>query len=257
MTALVLGCLLATAPAMHAQSAGSGKASDANPKNGSSQSKPAANSQSPPAQAPSRTDQQNNQNPFPEDTDSVPVMPSRDNPGTIPGLDDESTRIPMPAADVDPVRSPEEAGAAAQAGEQNYSSSTAGMSDLLPPTDDTTQGGRRHRKGSDADDIVPEHHESAREDESVGNYYLDNKDYKGALSRFESALVLDPDNPDVYWGLAECQRHMGDFADARANYKKVMEYDPGSHHAKDARKALEDPEIANAKPQPQPTPPAQ
>ena len=41
----------------------------------------------------------------------------------------------------------------------------------------------------------------------------------------------------------------GDFADARANYLKVTEYDPDSRHAKDARKALKDPEIANAKPE--------
>ncbi len=96
--------------------------------------------------------------------------------------------------------------------------------------------------------MVPEHHETAAEDESVGSYYLSNKDWKGALSRFQSALVLDPDNPDVYWGLAESERHTGDFADARANYLKVREYDPGSRHAKEAGKALEDPEIANAKP---------
>ena len=74
---------------------------------------------------------------------------------------------------------------------------------------------------------MPEHHETAAEDENVGSYYLENKDWKGALSRFQSALVLDPDNPDVYWGLAESERHLGDFADARANYQKVMEYDPG------------------------------
>ena len=60
-------------------------------------------------------------------------------------------------------------------------------------------------------------------------------------------LVLDPDNPDVYWGLAESERHLGRFADARENYQKIMEYDPGSHHAKEASKALKDPEIANAK----------
>ena len=82
-------------------------------------------------------------------------------------------------------------------------------------------------------------------------YYLDNKDWKAALSRFQSALVLDPDNPDVYWGLAEAERHLGNFADARANYQKVMDYDPGSRHAKEARKALQDPDFANAKP-PQP-----
>ena len=49
-------------------------------------------------------------------------------------------------------------------------------------------------------------------------------------------------------GLAEAERHLGDFADARDNYKKVMEYDPGSRHAKESGKALQDPEIANAKP---------
>ena len=94
---------------------------------------------------------------------------------------------------------------------------------------------------------MPEHHETAAEDEEVGSYYLSNKDWKGALSRFQSALVLDPDNPDVYWGLAEAERHTGDFANARANYLKVREYDPGSRHAKEAAKELVDPEIANAK----------
>jgi tetratricopeptide (TPR) repeat protein len=153
----------------------------------------------------------------------------------------------MPAVDFDPVRTPEQAGDAAESGEQKYSSSQAGMSDLIPgPDDDTAQPGKKRATNAE---IEPEHQESAPEDENVGSYYLANKDWKGALSRFESALVLDPDNPDVYWGLAECQRHLGDFADARANYLKVMEYDPGSHHAKDARKILEDPEIANAKPQ--------
>ena len=40
---------------------------------------------------------------------------------------------------------------------------------------------------------------------------------------------------------------MGDYANARANYEKVIEYDPDSKHAKDAKKALKEPELANAK----------
>jgi tetratricopeptide (TPR) repeat protein len=122
------------------------------------------------------------------------------------------------------------------------------LPDLLPPADDDTQPGRRHRRGQQ---VVPEHHETAAEDESVGQYYLDRKDWKPALSRFQSAMVLDPDNPDVYWGLAEAERHLGNFADARANYQKVIDYDPDSRHGKEAKKALADPQIANAKP-PQP-----
>jgi hypothetical protein len=242
MTALVLTCIAAagTRPRAQAQSNAPG----------SGQSQPAAGAQNPPAaQSPPRVQTQSSQNPFPEDTTDVPVMPTRSSPGTIPGDSDESraARIPMPADDVDPVRSPENAGAAAENQQQGSSSSSSGMSGLLPPADDDAQPqpAKRNRKGQQ---IETEHHETAAEDESVGSYYLDNKDWRAALSRYQSALVLDPDNPDVYWGLAEAERHLGNFSDARANYKKVMDYDPGSRHAKEARKALEDPAIANAKP---------
>lgn len=238
--ALVVACFLAMELRLCAQAANG---------SGSGQSQPAAGSESPPAeQSPPRTQQQNNQNPFPEDTSDVPVMPTHISPGTIPGDSNETGRISMPASDVDPVRSPEDAGDAAENQQQSSSSSQAGLSGLLPPADDNVQPGRRNRKGQ----IEPEHHETAAEDESVGSYYLDRKDWKAALSRFQSALVLDPDNPDVYWGLAEANHHLGNFAEARANYQKVMEYDPDSKHGKEARKALQDPALANAKP-PQPT----
>jgi tetratricopeptide (TPR) repeat protein len=246
---LVLACLAAAGARLRAQAQGTGNAS------GSGQSQPAAGSENPPAAlTPARVQTQSNQNPFPENTSDIPVMPARNSPGTIPRDSDESRtgRIPMPADNVDPVRSPEDAGAAAENQQQNSSSSLAGMRDLLPPADDDVQPGKHHRKG---EQTVPEHHETAAEDESVGDYYLDRKDWKAALSRFQSAMVLDPDNPDVYWGLAEAERHLGNFVDARVNYQKVMDYDPGSRHAKEARKALADPAIANAKP-PQPPQPS-
>ena len=81
----------------------------------------------------------------------------------------------------------------------------------------------------------------------MGKYYLDQKNWRAAQSRFQSALVLAPEDPEVYWGLAESARHLGNFPDARANYEKVIEYDPDSRHAKEAKKALEDPKIENAK----------
>ncbi len=171
-------------------------------------------------------------------------MPTRVPADMAPGDEEPSAHAPMPAGDADPVRSPEDAADAADSSSSSSSSSLAGMGDLNPPDDDTTQPGKHKKKG---EEVVPEHHETAAEDEEVGSYYLTNTDWKGALSRFQSALVLDPDNPDVYWGLAESERHTGDFADARANYLKVREFDPGSRHAKDAAKALDDPEIANAK----------
>ena len=248
--AFVLFCLLAAGPGLGAQAQGGGA--------GSGKSQPEAG---PPnalaAQQPSRSDQQNNQNPFPEDTSQVPVIPTQGAPGPAAeeGGDAGAGRITMPASDADPVRTPEDAAAAAEDSQLGSSSSQAGMRDLLPAADDATDTRKRKRKGQQ---VEPEHHETAAEDESVGKYYLDNQDWKAALSRYESALVLDPDNPDVYWGLAEAERRLGRFAEARAHYQKVVEYDPGSRHAKDAAKALADPQIANARAQaPEPSAPAQ
>jgi tetratricopeptide (TPR) repeat protein len=245
--ALLVACFAAASLPIRAQAPESGSTP------GSGQSQPAAGGQNPaansaPAQQPPRTTTQTNSNPFPEDTTSVPIIPTHDTPDLPPGAGGDAGNfgLPMPPDDADPMRSPEDA-AAAESSDSSSSSSLSGIRDLPPPDndDDTPQRGKHKGKG---EQVVPEHHETAAEDESVGSYYLENKDWKGALSRFQSALVLDPDNPDVYWGLAECERHTGDFADARANYLKVREYDPGSRHAKEAGKALEDPEIANAKP---------
>ena len=247
--ALVLACLLIAAPGILAQ------AQNADGASGSSQNKPAANAQAPASpQQPVPVQPQSNSNPFPEDTSKVPVMPTGNIPDLPPGTgDSDKNRVSLPEDDLDPVRSPEDEGAAAQSGERSSSSSLTGMGGLLSGPDDEAQPGKRNRKGSQ---VVPEHHETAAEDENVGSYYLDSKNWKAALSRYQSAMVLDPDNPEVYWGLAESQRHLGDFASARANYQKVVDYDPDSRHGKDARKALKEPEIANAKPMANATPPS-
>jgi hypothetical protein len=187
-------------------------------------------------------------NPFPEDTGNVPVMPSNTTPalpdGTYGGND--SVRVPLPSEDLDPVRSPDDpAPDTDRAQPLESSSSSAGMDKLLPgPDDDDQPQGRKKRKLAVPG---PEHQETSAEDINVGRYYLDTKNWKAALSRFESAMVLAPDEPEVYWGLAESERHLGNFADARGYYRKVAEYDPDSKHGKEAMKALKEPEIANAK----------
>jgi tetratricopeptide (TPR) repeat protein len=196
-----------------------------------------ANNQNKPATPPGSSN-----NPFPEDVNSVPVMPNKSMVDLPAGAGSASGLLPLPGDDLDPVHSPDDGAAAAESGS---SSSLAGIDAMDSQPDTDTKPAGRHGKRDDV--IEPEHRETAAEDESVGKYYLESKDWKAALSRFESALVLDPDNPDVYWGLAESERHLGRFAEARQNYQKVMDYDPGSRHAKDAGKALKDPEIANAK----------
>ena len=234
--ALVLvGCLMA-AQRICAQSPASGDAA------GAGQSKPAGQSQQP-----TGTQPQTGSNPFPEDTSTVPVMPSKGTPvlpeGTYKGDEYESGGVPLPGEDLDPVRSPEDPVPAAGSGQQEDSSSSlTGLDKLLPPPDDDQTGKKRKLAVKE-----PTHQEAASEDINVGGYYLERKNWKAAYSRFESALILDPENPDVYWGLAEAERQLGDLANARAHYEKVLEYDPDSRHGREARKALKYPAIANAK----------
>lgn len=192
---------------------------------------------------PKQTDQQQKpkapaeSNPFPGDTNNVPVMPNAETAAPAAPL---ATVAPpsLPSDESDPVRSPDDPMPGDAASSDSSSSNSPSLAKILQPPPDNG----KKTKGNPQ----PEHVETAKEDESVGNYYLGQKDWRGALSRFESALVLDPENPDVYWGLAECQRHLGQFAAAKGNYEKVMEYDPDSRHAKDAKKLLKAPELANA-----------
>jgi len=186
-------------------------------------------------------------NPFPEDTNSVPVMGTKNAPEVPAGAYDGSANsgIPLPGEDVDPARSPDDPPPAAAASGQTEesSSSLAGLEKLLPqPEDDQAQ-----KKKKLAVVKEPTHQEAASKDIEIGGYYLERKNWKGALSRFESALVLDPENPDIYWGLAEAEARLGKLADARTHYEKVIDYDPDSKHGKEARKALKAPEIANGK----------
>lgn len=201
-----------------------------------------AQQQNPPAKPPADA------NPFPEDTSNVPVVPtSPASPATVPGTGSNApAEVHLPANDDDPVRSPDEpigydSGSSSSDG---FSSSSAGLDRISPPPDDEETRTRKRGRKQAAE--PEEHKETAKEDESVGSYYLGQKNWRAALSRYQSALVLDPENPDVYWGLAEAQRHLGDLANAKANYKKVMEYDPDSKHAKESKKILNDPEMAKA-----------
>ncbi len=228
---VVLGavCFLAASVQLQAQSGAGGDAQNqAAPK----APQPAADTPKPGASAPAES------NPFPEDTNSVPVLPTAlSAPVAAPDAADYSN-VRLPGEDSDPVRSPDDVAGAASASDSGSSSSAQGLDQLLKLPPET--GKEKSRKEEPAPVVGP------KEDINVGSYYLQTKNWKGALSRFQSALVMAPDNPDVYWGLAEAQRNLGDFAAAKANYLKVMEYDPDSRHAKDARKILKQPEMANA-----------
>ncbi len=228
---LVVASLSAGSALLFAQASAPGNAA------GASQSKPAD------AQKPSAPPESN---PFPEDTSSVPVIPANSSPAAPPPAFDaaDAGSIHLPRVDSDPVRSPDDPASDTDAGQSDgFSSSQQGIDSMIqPPPDDARRD--KKRKGGDIDQPMP--HAGAREDLNVGTYYLESGNWQGALSRFESALVLAPDNPDVYWGLGEAERHLGHYSAAKAYYQKLVEYDPDSRHGKDARKILKQPEMVNA-----------
>jgi hypothetical protein len=191
-------------------------------------------------------------NQFPEDTGNVPVMPSSGTPalpeGTYGG-DRVPGNIGLPDDDADPVKSPDDPAPENLADRQGFSSSNIpGLDKILdqPDTEDQQAAKRKGRGGDKYGERPAEHKETPSEDIEVGKFELERKNWKAALSRFESALVLSPEDPEVYWGLAESERGLGQYAEARANYKKLLDYDPDGPHGKAARKALNEPQIANA-----------
>jgi len=185
-------------------------------------------------------------NPFPEDTTDVPVMATHPEAAPAAAADDnsaapaEAAHLPTMHDEADPIASPD-ADEVIDPTAQGSSSSLSGMNDYQPKEEDEKHS--RHRTLSVKQ---PTQQEVSAKDVEIGDYYLERKNWKAALSRFESALILDPENPEVYWGLALSHHKLGDLAQARENYQKLLDYDPDGPHGKESRKAMKDPAIANA-----------
>jgi hypothetical protein len=241
---VVAGCWL-SASGVWAQAPASGDGAQ------STQNKPPSNAQKP-AAGPAPSPAPSGGNPFPEDTATIPVMPNATStPGTVPDADSGGAGVAVPATDTDPARSPDDGAGNVPAPGSESSSSYKDLEKLLPNPDEEVNSKRNKKE--------PTHEESAANDINVGKYYLEARDWHAALSRFQSAMVLDPEDPEAYWGMAVAEHHLGDFASAKAYYQKLLDYDPDGPHGKAARKAMKEPEIANAQNaahgQPAPAPP--
>jgi hypothetical protein len=243
--AMVLAGCLTVAPWLLAQEPAAGDTKgQSKPQATGENKRPAQSNSSQPGAAP-----QSSNNPFPEDTSTVPVMPTKTPPPLPAGTyhaeqrEAESSPVPLPGEDVDPVRSPDDpVPEAVSNSETNSSSSLSGLERLLPRPEDENEPSKKRKL------IVkePVHQEASSKDIEVGSYYLDRKNWKAALSRFESAMILDPENPEVYWGLAEAEHHLGDYIHAKEHYQKLLEYDPDGPHGKQARRELKDPALEKA-----------
>lgn len=85
----------------------------------------------------------------------------------------------------------------------------------------------------------------AAQDDKVGGFYLQTKDYKGAYDRFLEATRVAPEDANAVFGLAEASRGLNRNQEAITNYTIYLQAFPNGKKAKDAEKALK--QLSSAK----------
>jgi len=85
----------------------------------------------------------------------------------------------------------------------------------------------------------PEQAKTAAHDLDVGETYLAGNHFDAARERFEDALRITPDNPLVFFRLAQALQGMQRLDQARLYYRKYLEIEPKGKFAGNAKKAIQ------------------
>ena len=117
------------------------------------------------------------------------------------------------------------------------SSSKDNPVDLTPPADDI------NHPGTDEEDAITElkrwdPHRAAK-DLEVGQYYLKEKNYRGAILRFRDALEFKPRDAEATYFLALTLEKTEARAEAAQRYLEYLEILPKGERAEECRKGLE------------------
>jgi len=136
----------------------------------------------------------------------------------------------------------------AEAGE---SSSRDTRIDLSPPKDDTKNHPNNKmaspnpsKSPEDMTDMtgVQEMHPwnpyRALKDDEVGDFYFKQGNYKGALARYQDALIYKDNDAVANFKMAECYEKLGQSEEAIPHYQAYLKILPEGPFAKQARKAL-------------------
>jgi tetratricopeptide (TPR) repeat protein len=222
----ILACilvLLAARPSFAQQSSNSGQSQSQSQSQSQDQSQPQTQSADKPAERkrlplgkqPATADE----NPFPEDISKKAAAdagnPAPDAPTAAPSSQPAAKSDKPPAGDSQP----------------GYSSSRTKFAGVDVTADNENRisdgaGGYIHNPKLAADDV------------RIGGFYLKNGDFKGAYARFKEATLVDTENADAVFGLAEAARGLKLTNEAADNYRIYLDADPDGPKAKVARKAL-------------------
>jgi len=130
----------------------------------------------------------------------------------------------------------------AEAGE---SSSRDTQIDTSPPKNDAKQhpnsGAALNDNIDDAGEVQETHPWNpyrAMKDDEVADFYYKQKDYKGALARWQDALVYKNNDAVANYRLGQCYEKLGQPEKAIPYYQEYLKILPEGPNAKQARKAL-------------------
>ena len=84
------------------------------------------------------------------------------------------------------------------------------------------------------------------EDMDLGKYHFKNKNYRGAMFRYQHALELKPGEPEATFRLAEALNKLGKRDEAKENYQVYLDNQPRGEFADKARAALD--QLKSSKP---------
>ncbi len=146
-----------------------------------------------------------------------------------------------PRSDEDDARPPDPR---FPAGETSSSRDTG--VDVSPPKDDAAKHpySRSAVEGDlggagDVQEFHPWDPHRAGKDIEVGDFYLKQKNYRAAESRYREALVYKPGDAMAQFRLGQTLEKMGEFDEARENYEGYLKILPDGPLAKEAHKGLE------------------
>ena len=132
--------------------------------------------------------------------------------------------------------------------EAGESSSRDTRIDLSPPKDDAknhpNSGGAAGAIGSDSDandigELHPWNPYRAAKDDEVGDFYLKQQNYKGAVARYQDALLYKNNDAVANFRLGQCFEKLDRPDEAIAHYQAYLKILPEGPYAKQAKKALE------------------
>lgn len=142
----------------------------------------------------------------------------------------------------------------ARSAEAGESSSRDTRIDLSPPKDDaknhpnsgTALSGSPSKFPEDMTDMAGDVQEMhpwnpyrAVKDDEVGDYYLKQGNYKGALARYQDALIYKENDAVANFRMAQCYEKLHQPEEAITHYKEYLKILPDGPFSKQTKKALE------------------